>query len=97
MRKKVMSFVFAASLLTAVAVPMLGIGAASAAKPDCGGGNTPGQVVKTYATAGGVGDEVGGNGNSDGNPANGQAHSAAGRGGQNQAFLANCGVGSQAP
>ncbi len=97
MRKKVMSFVFVSSLLVAVAVPMLGIGAASAAKPDCGGGDTPGQVVKYFAQldGNGVGDAVGGVGNSDGNPDNGQAHETPGRGVQNQAFLATCGVGSQ--
>jgi hypothetical protein len=45
---------------------------------------------------GGQGAAIGGNGNSDGEPANGQAHSADGRGATLQAFLAaNCGVGSQ--
>ena len=44
------------------------------------------------------GSAIGGLGNSDGDPTNGQAHSAAGRGETLQAFLAaNCGVGSDAP
>jgi hypothetical protein len=47
---------------------------------------------------GAQGDAIGGRGNSDGDPADGQAHSAAGRGETLQAFLAaQCGVGSQAP
>jgi hypothetical protein len=40
---------------------------------------------------------IGGLGNSDGDPTNGQAHSEAGRGATLQEFLATvCGVGSQA-
>jgi hypothetical protein len=47
--------------------------------------------------AGGQGSAIGGKGNSDGNPDNGQAHSALGRGETLQEFLAaQCGVGSQA-
>ncbi len=47
---------------------------------------------------GGQGSAIGGKGNSDGDPTNGQAHSTAGRGETLQAFLAtNCGVGSQTP
>ena len=47
---------------------------------------------------GGQGEAIGGRGNSDGNPSNGQAHTEPGRGATLQAFLAaNCGVGSQAP
>jgi hypothetical protein len=42
------------------------------------------------------GSAIGGNGNSDDNPANGQAHSELGRGGTLQAFLGStCSVGSQ--
>jgi hypothetical protein len=44
------------------------------------------------------GSAIGGKGNSDGDPTNGQAHSTAGRGATLQAFLgATCEVGSQAP
>jgi hypothetical protein len=44
------------------------------------------------------GDAIGGLGNSDGDPADGQAHSALGRGQTLQAFLGTtCGVGSQVP
>jgi hypothetical protein len=47
---------------------------------------------------GAQGAAIGGRGNSDGDPTNGQAHSAAGRGATLQEFLAaECGVGSQAP
>ena len=46
---------------------------------------------------GGQGSAIGGKGNSDGDPTNGQAHMAPGRGATLQQFLAvNCGVGSQA-
>jgi hypothetical protein len=48
--------------------------------------------------AGGQGSAIGGKGNSDGNPFNGQAHSAVGRGQTLQEFLADqCGLGSQKP
>jgi hypothetical protein len=54
--------------------------------------------AKSPGDRGAQGREIGGNGNSDGNPANGQAHSELGRGATLQAFLAaQCGVGSQAP
>jgi hypothetical protein len=44
------------------------------------------------------GEAIGGKGNSDGDPSDGQAHSALGRGQTLQAFLATtCGVGSQVP
>jgi len=45
---------------------------------------------------GAQGDAIGGNGNSDGDPTDGQAHSLVGRGATLQQFLATfCGVGSQ--
>ena len=47
---------------------------------------------------GGQGTAIGGLGNSDQDPSNGQAHSAAGRGAiLQQALAEGCGVGSQAP
>jgi len=47
---------------------------------------------------GAQGTAIGGRGNSDRNPANGQAHSQPGRGATLQEFLAaHCGVGSAAP
>ena len=50
------------------------------------------------ADRGAQGSAIGGKGNSDGDPTNGQAHSEAGRGDTLQAFLAaTCGVGSEAP
>jgi hypothetical protein len=75
-------------------------------KVDCTaffGAKNPGQVAKLFAqgeqgTPGhGVGDDIGGLGNSDGDPNNGQAHSDQGRGALLQEFLSDCGVGSQAP
>lgn len=56
------------------------------------------QFKELTGDRGGQGSAIGGQGNSDGDPTNGQAHSAAGRGATLQAFLAaSCGVGSQAP
>jgi hypothetical protein len=56
------------------------------------------QYKELFADRGAQGTAIGGRGNSDGDPANGQAHSDAGRGVTLQEFLAaNCGVGSQAP
>ncbi len=47
---------------------------------------------------GAQGDAIGGRGNSDGDPTDGQAHSLVGRGATLQEFLAEfCGVGSQKP
>lgn len=47
---------------------------------------------------GAQGDAIGGRGNSDGDPTDGQAHSLVGRGATLQEFLAAfCGVGSQKP
>jgi hypothetical protein len=47
---------------------------------------------------GAQGDAIGGTGNSDGDPTDGQAHSLVGRGATLQEFLAEfCGVGSQTP
>jgi hypothetical protein len=54
--------------------------------------------AKSEDNRGVQGEAIGGKGNSDGDPSNGQAHSTAGRGQTLQAFLgATCGVGSQAP
>ena len=56
------------------------------------------QFKEMTGDRGAQGAAIGGRGNSDGDPSNGQAHSADGRGATLQAFLAaNCGVGSQAP
>jgi hypothetical protein len=55
------------------------------------------EYKKLMNDAGGQGSAIGGNGNSDGDPYNGQTQSALGRGGTLQAFLdVNCSVGSQA-
>ena len=54
------------------------------------------QYKELVGDRGGQGQAIGGRGNSDGNPADGQAHSDAGRGQTLQEFLASaCGVGSQ--
>lgn len=54
--------------------------------------------AKSDDNRGAQGAAIGGKGNSDGNPSNGQAHSPAGRGQTLQAFLGTaCGVGSQVP
>jgi hypothetical protein len=51
---------------------------------------------KAVNDAGGQGPAIGGKGNSDGDPLDGQAHSAVGRGLTLQAFLAEaCDLGSQ--
>jgi hypothetical protein len=56
------------------------------------------QFKEMTGDRGAQGEAIGGRGNSDGDPTDGQAHSAAGRGATLQAFLAAaCGVGSQAP
>jgi uncharacterized membrane protein len=53
------------------------------------------QYKKAVQDAGGQGSAIGGKGKSDGDPTNGQAHSAVGRGQTLQQFLAQqCGVGS---
>jgi hypothetical protein len=54
------------------------------------------QYKESVGDRGGQGQAIGGKGNSDGNPDDGQAHSDAGRGQTLQEFLAaSCGVGSQ--
>jgi hypothetical protein len=54
------------------------------------------QFKEAVGDRGAQGDAIGGKGNSDGDPTNGQAHSELGRGQTLQAFLAEmCGVGSQ--
>jgi hypothetical protein len=56
------------------------------------------QYKELTGDRGAQGEAIGGKGNSDGDPANGQAHSEAGRGATLQTFLAGaCQVGSQAP
>jgi hypothetical protein len=56
------------------------------------------QFKELTGDRGAQGEAIGGLGNSDGNPSNGQAHSEAGRGATLQAFLAEfCGVGSERP
>lgn len=72
---------------------LVGIGAAPAAadpaSPDtgCHGFYTT-QAKELSGDRGVQGTAIGGRGNSDGDPANGQAHSAEGRGATLQAFLA---------
>jgi hypothetical protein len=69
----------------------------SSAEKGCHGFHTT-QFKEFAGDRGAQGSAIGGKGNSDGGPTNGQAHSAAGRGATLQAFLgATCGVGSQAP
>jgi hypothetical protein len=69
----------------------------SSADKGCHGYYTT-QYKQITGDRGGQGEAIGGRGNSDGIPSNGQAHSELGRGETLQAFLAaNCGVGSQAP
>jgi hypothetical protein len=88
------------SLLALVAV--LAFSGAALADPKsedkgCHGFHTT-QFKEMTGDRGAQGEAIGGRGNSDGDPTNGQAHSAAGRGATLQAFLAaECGVGSQAP
>jgi hypothetical protein len=87
-----------AAIVTAV---VLALSAAALADPSSSENGCHGYYTTQYkelvGDRGGQGSAIGGNGNSDGDPTNGQAHSAAGRGETLQAFLAaNCGVGSQA-
>jgi hypothetical protein len=83
-----------------VALVVLAFAAAAVADPSspengCHGYYTT--LAKDLSGDRGVqGSAIGGKGNSDDDPANGQAHSALGRGATLQAFLAaNCDVGSQ--
>jgi hypothetical protein len=91
------------SLIAAVvAVVLLAFAASALADPSspengCHGFYTT-QYKELVGDRGGQGSAIGGKGNSDGNPTNGQAHSEAGRGVTLQEFLAaKCGVGSLAP
>lgn len=88
----------------ALAAASLGAGSALAAgtPPSAEPNGCHGAATVAYKQLtndpGAQGTAIGGKGNSDGDPANGQAHSAAGRGALVQAFLAaNCGIGSEAP
>ena len=85
-----------------VTLVVLALSAAAMADPGSPEKGCHGFYTTDYKTSvgdrGAQGEAIGGKGNSDGDPANGQAHSEAGRGATLQAFLAaNCGVGSQAP
>ena len=71
------------------------LGDPSSAENGCHGFYTT-QYKETVGDRGAQGQAIGGKGNSDGNPTDGQAHSAVGRGQTLQEFLAaSCGVGSQ--
>ena len=86
-----------ATLAAVVALALSATAFADPSSPDngCHGYYTT-QYKESVGDRGGQGQAIGGRGNSDGNPDNGQAHSAAGRGETLQAFLAEaCGVGSQ--
>jgi hypothetical protein len=86
-------------LATAVVLAFSGAALADPSSPDkgCHGFYTT-QFKELTGDRGAQGQAIGGRGNSDGDPTDGQAHSAEGRGATLQAFLAaNCGVGSQAP
>jgi hypothetical protein len=90
---------FIAALLIGVVLTLAASALADPSSPDNG---CHGYYTTLYKTLvgdrGAQGTAIGGRGNSDGDPANGQAHSAVGRGETLQEFLAvNCGVGSQAP
>jgi hypothetical protein len=84
----------------AVAAVVLAFSAAAFADPGspdqgCHGYWTT-QYKELVGDRGAQGDAIGGKGNSDGDPTDGQAHSELGRGKTLQAFLAEmCGVGSQ--
>lgn len=88
-----------AALVTALALALSASALAdpSSADKGCHGFHTT-QAKDLAGDRGAQGEAIGGRGNSDGNPSDGQAHSALGRGQTLQAFLATaCGVGSQAP
>ena len=85
-----------------VAALVLALSATALADPSSPDNGCHGYYTTQYkeqvGDRGGQGSAIGGKGNSDGDPTNGQAHSTAGRGETLQAFLAaNCGVGSQTP
>jgi hypothetical protein len=81
--------------LAALALAGIGVGPAAAdpASPENGCHGYYTTLTKQLSGDRGVqGTAIGGRGNSDGDPTNGQAHSAAGRGATLQAFLAaTCG------
>jgi hypothetical protein len=87
-------------IATLVAVVVFVFASAAVADPSspdkgCHGFYTT-QFKQLAGDRGAQGTAIGGRGNSDGDPANGQAHSEAGRGATLQAFLDEmCGVGSQ--
>jgi len=88
-----------ALLVTVVVLVFSAVALADPSSPEngCHGYYTT-QYKELVGDRGGQGSAIGGNGNSDGDPTNGQAHSAAGRGETLQQFLAAaCGVGSEAP
>ena len=88
---------FVAALATVALLALTSVAFADPSSPEngCHGYYTT-QYKESVGDRGGQGSAIGGNGNSDGDPANGQAHSADGRGATLQAFLAaSCGVGSQ--
>ena len=87
-----------AVLVTVVVLAFASAGLADPSSPDkgCHGYYTT-QYKESVEDRSGQG-STGSNGNSDGDPTNGQAHSADGRGATLQAFRAgSCGVGSDAP
>jgi hypothetical protein len=90
------------AVVATVAAGALAISAPAWADPSspehgCHGFHTT-QFKEIVGDRGAQGSAIGGRGNSDGDPTNGQAHSELGRGATLQAFLATaCGVGSQAP
>jgi hypothetical protein len=88
-----------ALVITAVALALSAVAFADPSSPDngCHGFYTT-QFKQDTGDRGAQGSAIGGNGNSDGNPTNGQAHTEPGRGQTLQAFLAEfCGVGSETP
>jgi hypothetical protein len=97
MRRRLTGAAIGATMALALAGSAFAAGNVPPAAPNgCHGAAT---VAYKQATgdAGGQGSAIGGLGNSDGDNANGQAHSELGRGKTLQAFLAAaCGVGSQA-
>jgi hypothetical protein len=86
-----------AALATVAVLALTSVAFADPSSPEngCHGYYTT-QYKELVGDRGGQGSAIGGRGNSDDDPTNGQAHSADGRGATLQAFLAvSCGVGSQ--
>jgi hypothetical protein len=88
-----------AAVVTAVVLVLSASALADPSSPENGCHGYYTTLAKDLAGDRGTqGTQIGGRGNSDGDPANGQAHSEAGRGETLQEFLADfCDVGSQAP